>query len=84
MRQVFQSVTDCYYKVCQLLQSVTVITKWDVTEYVEQNETSTEASSEALDDFFENSSYYSKERKPITRLPRKIAVIHTNPSTLSP
>ena len=37
-------------------------------EYVEQNETSTEASSEALDDFFNNSSYYSKESKPITRL----------------
>ena len=81
VRQVLQSVTDCYYKVCQLLQSVTVITKWGVTEYVEQNETSTEESSEALDDFFENSSYYSKKRKPITRLLRKIAVIHTNPST---
>ena len=23
MRQVLQSVTDCYYKVCQVLQSVT-------------------------------------------------------------
>ena len=31
VRQVLQSVTDCYYKVCQVLQSVTVITKWDVT-----------------------------------------------------
>ena len=28
---LLQSVTDCYYKVRQLLQSVTVITKWDVT-----------------------------------------------------
>ena len=44
-----------------------VITK--CLEYVEQNETSTEASSEALDDFFDNSSYHSKESKPITRLP---------------
>ena len=44
-----------------------VITK--CLEYVEQNEMSTEASSEALDDFFDNSSYYSKESKPITRLP---------------
>ena len=47
MRQVLQSVTDCYYKVCQVLQSmtgcydkvrqvlqsVTVITKWAVTHY---------------------------------------------------
>ena len=38
-------------------------------EYVEQNETSTEASSEELDDFFDNISCYSKESKPITRLP---------------
>ena len=30
MRQVLHSVTDCYYKVRQVLQSVTVITKWDV------------------------------------------------------
>ena len=47
-------------------------TRADITtclEYVEQNETSTEACSEALDDFFDNSSYYSKESKPITRLP---------------
>ena len=29
--QVLQSVTDCYYKVRQVLQSATVITKWDVT-----------------------------------------------------
>ena len=28
---LLQSVTNCYYKVCQVLQSVTVITKWDVT-----------------------------------------------------
>ena len=47
VRQVLQSVTDCYYKVCQvlqgvtdfitvrqLLQSATVITKWDVTVVV--------------------------------------------------
>ena len=27
VRQVLQSVTDCYYKVRQVLQSVTVITK---------------------------------------------------------
>ena len=26
-----QSVADCYYKVRQVLQSVTVVTKWDVT-----------------------------------------------------
>ena len=26
VRQVLQSVTDCYYKVCQVLQSVAVIT----------------------------------------------------------
>ena len=38
-------------------------------EYVEQNETSAEASSEVLDDFFDNSSYCSKESKPITPLP---------------
>ena len=44
-----------------------VITK--CLEYVEQDETSTETSSEALDGFFDNSSYYSKESKPITRLP---------------
>ena len=25
-------MTDCYYKVPQVLQSVTVITKWDVTK----------------------------------------------------
>ena len=29
--QVLQSVTGYYYKVRQILQSVTVITKWDVT-----------------------------------------------------
>ena len=28
---LLQSVTDCYYKVRQLLQSATVITMWDVT-----------------------------------------------------
>ena len=28
---LLQSVTDCYYKVRQVLQSVTVVTKWDVT-----------------------------------------------------
>ena len=28
---LLQSVTDCYYKVRQVLQSATVITKWDVT-----------------------------------------------------
>ena len=28
---LLQSVTDCYYKIRQVLQSVTVITKWDVT-----------------------------------------------------
>ena len=48
-----------------------VITK--CLEYVEQNETLTEASSEPLDDFFDNSSYYSKESKPITRLPSQNA-----------
>ena len=36
VRQVLWSVTDCYpkccyYKVCHALESVTVITKWDVT-----------------------------------------------------
>ena len=39
-----------------------VITK--CLEFVEQNETATEASSKALDDFFDNSSYYFKESKP--------------------
>ena len=34
VRQVLQSVTDCYYKVRQVLQSATVITKWDVTPEV--------------------------------------------------
>ena len=29
---LLQSVTDCYYKVRQVLQSVTVITKWGVTD----------------------------------------------------
>ena len=29
-----QSMTSCYYKVRQVLQSVTVITKWDVTEAI--------------------------------------------------
>ena len=46
-----------------------VITK--CLEYVEENETWTEASSEALDEFFDNSSYYSKESKPIARIPSK-------------
>ena len=30
---LIQSVTDCYYKVHQVLQSVTVITKCDVTTF---------------------------------------------------
>ena len=34
VHQVLQSVTGCYYKVHQVLQSVTVITMWDVTEYM--------------------------------------------------
>ena len=55
-----------------------VITK--CLEYVEQNETSTKASSEAPDNFFDNSSYY-KESKPTTRLPSQILIIHTNLST---
>ena len=32
VRQLLQSMTDCYYKVRQLLQYTTVITKWDVTK----------------------------------------------------
>ena len=32
MRQLLQSVTEVYYKVGQVLQSATVITKWDVTD----------------------------------------------------
>ena len=44
-----------------------VITK--CLEYVEQNETSPEASSEALDNFFNDSSYYSKNSKANTQLP---------------
>lgn len=28
---LLQAVTDCYYKVRHVLQSVAVITKWDVT-----------------------------------------------------
>ena len=44
-----------------------VITK--CLEYVEQNETSTEASSEALDNFFNDSSYYSKNSKANAQLP---------------
>ena len=31
MCQVLQSATGCYYKVGQVLQSVTIITKWEVT-----------------------------------------------------
>ena len=31
---LLQSVADCYYKVRQVLQSATVITKWDVTVVV--------------------------------------------------
>ena len=31
---LLQSVTDCYYKVRHLLQRMTVITKWDVTNYM--------------------------------------------------
>ena len=31
-KKSLQSVTDCYYKVFQVLQSATVITKWDVTK----------------------------------------------------
>ena len=34
VRQVLQSVTDCYYKVRQVLQSATVIGKWDVTQVI--------------------------------------------------
>ena len=41
-----------------------VVTK--CLEYAEQNETSTKASSEALDDFFDNCSCYFKESEPIT------------------
>ena len=32
MSQVSKGVTDCFYKVCQLLQSAAVIKKWDVKE----------------------------------------------------
>ena len=35
VRQVLQSVTDCYYKVRQVLQSAKVITKWDVTPFLD-------------------------------------------------
>ena len=31
VHQLLQSVTDCYYKVHLVLQSVAIITKWDVT-----------------------------------------------------
>ena len=31
IKKLLQSVTEVYYKVRQVLQSVTVITKWDVT-----------------------------------------------------
>ena len=31
IKKLLQSVTEVYYKVCQVLQSVIVITKWDVT-----------------------------------------------------
>ena len=37
MRQVLQSVTGCYYKVRHVLQSVTVITKWDVAYLLSRN-----------------------------------------------
>ena len=30
--KLLRSVTEVYYKVCQVLQSATVITKWDVTD----------------------------------------------------
>ena len=32
--KLLQSVTEVYYKVRQVLQSATVITKWDVTMYI--------------------------------------------------
>ena len=35
-RLLFQSVTDYYYKVRQVLQSVTVVAKWDVTNSANQ------------------------------------------------
>ena len=31
IKNLLQSATEVYYKVLQILQSVTVITKWDVT-----------------------------------------------------
>ena len=30
--KLLQSVTEVYYKMCQVLQSATVITKWDITK----------------------------------------------------
>ena len=32
MRQALQSVTECNYKVHQVLQSLTYVTKWDATQ----------------------------------------------------
>ena len=31
IKNLLQDAPEVYYKVCQVLQSVTVITKWDVT-----------------------------------------------------
>ena len=33
IKNLLQSVTEVYYKMCQVLQSVTVIIKWDVTTF---------------------------------------------------
>ena len=77
----FEGMTDDYSQYVTLQEEAAVHhlyiehkTRSDIVitkclEYVEQDETSTEASSEALDDFFYNSLYYSKESKPGTRLP---------------
>ena len=59
-----------------------VITK--CLEYVEQNERSTKASSEALDDFFNKSSYYSKKSKRITQLPSQSSHNTHNSINLKP
>ena len=34
---LLQTVTECHYKLRQVLQSVTVITKWDITILVKNN-----------------------------------------------
>ena len=34
IEKLLQSVTEVHYKVHQVLQSVTVITMWEVTEYM--------------------------------------------------